>query len=239
MARARNIKPGFYRDAALVELPVETRLLFPGLWMLADREGRLEDNPKQIKMEIYPCDNFDINSLLEQLSDADLITRYKVDGKSYIQINNFIKHQNPHKQEPPSAIPPAPVKTGELQIKPESIGSHPADSLIPDSLIPDSTPLSGKPDIVLANGKQKFKDDAEAILTFLNEKSGKHFRPVKANLDIIAERLKSGASADDCRSMIAMMIRKWKGTDQFQYIRPETLFRASKFEGYIGELHHD
>jgi len=51
MSRSRNIKPGFFRNADLVELPVETRLLFIGLWGLADREGRMSDRPKQIKIK--------------------------------------------------------------------------------------------------------------------------------------------------------------------------------------------
>ena len=41
MARARNIKPGFFRNADLAELTFEARLLFIGLWTLADSEGRL------------------------------------------------------------------------------------------------------------------------------------------------------------------------------------------------------
>ncbi len=64
MARARNIKPGFFRNAELVELPFEARLLFIGLWTIADREGRLEDRPKQIKMEVFPADNVDCNQLI-------------------------------------------------------------------------------------------------------------------------------------------------------------------------------
>jgi len=39
MARSRNIKPGFFKNDHLVELPFEYRLLFAGLWTLADREG--------------------------------------------------------------------------------------------------------------------------------------------------------------------------------------------------------
>ena len=49
MARARNIKPGFFKNEFLAEMPCEVRLLFIGLWTLADREGRLEDRPKRIK----------------------------------------------------------------------------------------------------------------------------------------------------------------------------------------------
>lgn len=55
MARMRTIKPGFFTDEELVELPFEVRLLFVGLWTLADREGRLTDKPKQIKMAIFPA----------------------------------------------------------------------------------------------------------------------------------------------------------------------------------------
>jgi hypothetical protein len=106
MARARNIKPGFFRNADLVELPIETRLLFIGLWTLADREGRLEDRPKQIKMEIYPSDSFDVGSMLDQLHAAGFINRYEVGASRFIEVQNFIKHQDPHYKEKASEIPP-------------------------------------------------------------------------------------------------------------------------------------
>ena len=105
MARARNIKPGFFRNAELVELPFEARLLFIGLWTIADREGRLEDRPKQIKMEIFPADNVDCDQLIASLDLSGMIERYTIEGKAYIQIVNFAKHQNPHKEEKTSEIP--------------------------------------------------------------------------------------------------------------------------------------
>jgi hypothetical protein len=49
MPRTRQIKPGFFKNDELAELPIEARLLFAGLWTIADREGRLEDRPKKIK----------------------------------------------------------------------------------------------------------------------------------------------------------------------------------------------
>lgn len=105
MARARNIKPGFFRNAELVELSFEARLLFIGLWTIADREGRLEDRPKQIKMELFPADNMDCDLLIGQLSEIGMLVRYEHDGKRYLQVVNFCKHQNPHKDEKASAIP--------------------------------------------------------------------------------------------------------------------------------------
>lgn len=141
MARARNIKPGFFRNADLVELPVETRMLFIGLWTLADRDGRLADRPKQIKMEIYPADSFDVDAMLDALMDSGFILRYKVDGAGYIQVNNFLRHQNPHHREPLSTCPPPrPGHTENLQARglPEACPSPAV--LIPDSgfLIPES-----------------------------------------------------------------------------------------------------
>ena len=93
MARARNIKPGFFRNAELVELSFEARLLFIGLWTIADRDGRLEDRPKQIKMELFPADNMDCDGLLSQLAAINMIDRYEIDGKRIIQVVNFSKHQ--------------------------------------------------------------------------------------------------------------------------------------------------
>lgn len=105
MARARNIKPGFFRNADLVELSFESRLLFIGLWTLADRAGRLEDRPKQIKMELFPADNVDCNAALDDLASTGMVARYTVDGVRYLQVVNFAKHQNPHRDEKASSIP--------------------------------------------------------------------------------------------------------------------------------------
>lgn len=137
MSRARNIKPSFFLNDSLAECPPLARLLFAGLWTIADREGRLEDRPKKIKAEILPYDSCDCDDLLNQLVKRKFIQRYSVQGNSYIQVLNFTKHQNPHVKEAVSNIP-APDKhsTSPVQNVP-----------LPDSpiLIPPS-PITGKPD---------------------------------------------------------------------------------------------
>ena len=105
MARARNIKPAFFKNADLVETAFETRLLFAGLWTLADREGRLLDRPKQIKMELFPADDININDALNSLASIGLIHRYEAAGVKCIEVVNFEKHQNPHKAEQESTLP--------------------------------------------------------------------------------------------------------------------------------------
>ena len=143
MARARNIKPGFFTNEDLVELDFATRLLFAGLWTVADREGRLQDRPKKIKIDVFPADNLDIDAMLQALHDRKFITRYEVNGGKFIQISSWAKHQNPHHTEKASEIPgidgdltvKEPLKPGD---PPKPDGGNLADSLIPDSLIPDS-----------------------------------------------------------------------------------------------------
>lgn len=105
MARARNIKPGLFTNEVLVDLPAFDRLLFIGLWVLADREGRLEDRVKRIKMELFPCDNYDIDAGLNNLVMAGFITRYTSEGYTVIEVSNFTKHQNPHGSEKDSDLP--------------------------------------------------------------------------------------------------------------------------------------
>ena len=41
--------------------------------------------------------------------------------------------------------------------------------------------------------------------------------------------------ADDFKRVIDTKTAEWKGTDMEQYLRPETLFSASKFEGYLNQ----
>ena len=139
MARARNIKPGVFKNEVLgVADPIYT-LAFEGLWLLADREGRLEDRPLRIKAETFPYrDGLDMDKMLDWLQQNGFITRYKHEGKAYIQITAFAKHQNPHKNEPDSVIPAQEEiesRTEEISTPSEEIGSAPADSL---NLIPDS-----------------------------------------------------------------------------------------------------
>lgn len=136
MARSRNIKPGFFTNDALSEIEPLGRILFAGLWTIADREGRLEDRPKKIKAEILPYDNCNVDKLLQVLHDKKFIFRYEVEGVRYIYIHNFLKHQNPHKNEAPSEIPePLMYDTSTVQEQ-ENNSTNPADSLnmIPDSL---------------------------------------------------------------------------------------------------------
>lgn len=168
MARARNIKPGFFKNEDLAECSPWARLCFAGLWTLADRDGRLEDRPKRIKGELFPFDSIEVEPLLQELESFNFILRYETDGMKAIQILEFAKHQTPHYSEKKSIIKPPHFREsdvddensipGELQERlfdegcekpgtlqensekapPIKRGSQPPDSLNPDSLNPEN-----------------------------------------------------------------------------------------------------
>lgn len=152
MPRARNIKPGFFRNEILAAMPATHRLLFIGLWTEADRRGRLEDRPLRLKMAILPLDDVDVDAALWDLQAAGFVVRYSVDGVGLISIPAFEAHQHPHHAEKDSAWPAETdqraviltnngrkaEKPGKTQGIPEA--NPGAIRLIPDSgyLIPDT-----------------------------------------------------------------------------------------------------
>lgn len=146
--RARNIKPGFWKNEDLVELPFEHRLLFIGLWMLADREGRLEDRPKRIKMEIFPADSVNVDAGLEDLATAGLIERYEAHSLRLIVITKFVEHQSPHHTEKRSELPGRRQHTVTPEAEPEHSPASAEPSRTPDPEPTDKEPcVNGEPTV--------------------------------------------------------------------------------------------
>lgn len=150
MARARNIKPSFFTNDELSELEPLARILFIGMWTIADFKGCFEYKPKRLKVQILPYDDCDIEQLTNILDKSGFISIYSVQGQRYIKVTNFNKHQNPHKneRESGSSIPDIslsdekkPENSDHLQnivINHDQNGTDRADSL---NLIPDSLNL--------------------------------------------------------------------------------------------------
>ena len=134
--RIRTIKPETFDDPDLYALTPLARWLFIGLWTQADREGRLEDDPRRVKTRLLGGDNVEPNTLLDQLSPK-FITRYSVNGSKFIQVNNFVKHQRPHPKEPASVIPAWTKRNGRTCKKTASKVDPGSLILDPGSLVLD------------------------------------------------------------------------------------------------------
>lgn len=76
---------------------------------------------------------------------------------------------------------------------------------------------------------------AKLVLDALNQKSGKAFRYTDSNLRLIEARLKE-YTVEDCLKVIGIKCSQWKNNPEMnKYLRPETLFNATKFGGYLNE----
>ena len=96
MSRIRNIKPDFWISEQVIKCSPTARLLFIGLWNFADDHGVHPNSFLKIKAQIFPADPFsldEIKDMLQELIDNDLIIEYDVDGKEYLMIITWRKHQ--------------------------------------------------------------------------------------------------------------------------------------------------
>ena len=96
MPRIRTVKPEFWLNEELAELPPETRLLAIGLLNQSDDGGYFKASPAILKGAVFPFNDtsVSIHTMLMQLSQIKYISLHTgLDGKSYGYVINFLKHQ--------------------------------------------------------------------------------------------------------------------------------------------------
>jgi hypothetical protein len=118
VARIRSIHPGAPIDEDVASMSIHARYVWAFLPCHADRDGRLKDSPFTLKVAILPGDDVDMDALLGELAARQMIVRYRVGGRRFIQIRSFGRYQNPHKKEAASVCPP-PSQHSETTQDPE------------------------------------------------------------------------------------------------------------------------
>lgn len=92
-----------------------------------------------------------------------------------------------------------------------------------------SCPVAAQPDPEVV-----ITDQAILVLTHLNKISGSRYQKSKTSLENIRARLREGYSVADLQLVIDLKHEHWHENDeQYQYMRPETLFGPKKFESYL------
>lgn len=76
------------------------------------------------------------------------------------------------------------------------------------------------------------------VIDYLNQKAGTKYRSTTAATKrLVGARLKEGFTVDDCKKVIDNKVADWLGDEKMKnYLRPNTLFQASKFESYLNEV---
>lgn len=75
-------------------------------------------------------------------------------------------------------------------------------------------------------------NETNEIITYLNTVCGRKFALTQSNKKFIRGRLEEGYTVEDCKRVIDTMNKQWTGNMR-TYLRPETLFNATKFQTYI------
>lgn len=88
--------------------------------------------------------------------------------------------------------------------------------------------------VELSQKKEDNQSIAIEILSFLNDQTGRKFKPIPANLKLIKSLLKA-YDRKDLEYVIVTMTERWSGTDMEEYLQPSTLFRASNFDKYLNK----
>lgn len=109
MSRIRTVKPEFFKNYKLYRAEQESclplRLGFEGLWTVADREGRFEWIPEQLKVDALPYDDVDFSRVLDALWTRGYVEKYTVNGVVYGVIPSFKEHQVINNRERASDLP--------------------------------------------------------------------------------------------------------------------------------------
>lgn len=117
MARKRMIDPGIWQSEDFGKLSLLAKMVFIGLFSLADDEGRGRCNSTYLKSTIFPYDeslrSADIDKTLSEISSNMSVIFYTHDGSSYYSLlswNTFQKIDRPSE----SKIPEYDEKTMEI-----------------------------------------------------------------------------------------------------------------------------
>lgn len=118
---------------------------------------------------------------------------------------------------------------GASQSRDESVTNGVTNCVTPDNAFLEPKASRNK------NQNRQLREQATEILGFLNTKTNRNYRFIEANLTLIESRLRSGATVQECKAVIARQTRAWLTDPKMTtYLRPETLFNRTKFESYRG-----
>lgn len=188
--RIRTIKPEFYRSADIAGLCLEDRLLFIGIWSYVDDNGVGRDEEDLVVTDLFPKDYFKdpagtlarVATGLARLAAAGLIVRYEVDGRAYLQVTNWGRHQKIDRPNKPR-YPRSDADGAEIATTLASVATNPSwgtedqgirgtedqrKTSVPDAAPPEPEPI-----------REDVEAICEALATHVETMSGKRPRITK------------------------------------------------------------
>ena len=97
--RIRSIRPEFWSSEDIAEMDWNTRLVYIGLWSYVDDNGVGRDDERLIVADLFPFEaaltecSVRVHGALKHLNTHGQITRYSVDGRRFLHIAAWNRHQ--------------------------------------------------------------------------------------------------------------------------------------------------
>lgn len=233
MAERRMFAKTIIDSDAFIDMPVTARLLYYDLAMRADDDGFVNSPKKIMRMIGASQDDLSILILRKFIIPFDngivVIKHWRI--HNYIRKDMY--HETKYKEEKMMLALDENnsytlTDTDTLQLRHEPVTSTSTQVRLGKDRL-------GKDNINTAEKPQRYAEEVEEIVSYLNEKAGTKYRAkTEATRRHIVARLNDGFSVDDFKEVIDKKCAGWIGTDYQKYLRPETLF-GSKFESYLNE----
>ncbi len=225
--KRRTLRPQFFTSEQVASVSYPARLCFAGLWCIADREGRLEDKPNQIRIHLFPYDTkLDVGKLLQELKEADLIYRYECEGVKVVAIPTFTEHQPVHPNEQRSRLPVIPsnlIASKEKVYPPNGNGNDKGKGN--DN---DKGGVGGNPDDGIPYSE---------IISDLNEVLKTNYRATTKETQLGIRRWwGQGFRLEDFKAVHRIKAAEWQHDPKMRiFLRPKTLY-GDKFENYLNQI---
>ena len=190
-----------------------------------------------------------VYAILRELESAGYLTKEPSRQGGKYAGTDWVVWETPAGADGPSLGAPCTDKPYPDKPYPDNpCPSKDSETVIPDTYQAPSGEGRATPDAGSNGGgrsaaEEPLVEQAERVIAYLNDRTGRAFRarkpsggPTRAVEGHLLPRLRDGYSVEECYSVVANRVAAW-GSDpkMAQYLRPETLFRASKFESYLGD----
>jgi uncharacterized phage protein (TIGR02220 family) len=138
------------------------------------------------------------------------------------KINQHLTNKNNHQSNQP--------ETMDIEASSDITTNKSTNTKLPKSTTKQENKNINNKTLV---GKADANPVCTEVIAYLNEKAGKSFKNTPANHKFINGRIKDGHTLEDLKAVIDHKSIEWGNSKMFAYLRPQTLFSATNFEGYL------
>ena len=239
MADYRVVKMSFWTDSKVFDnFTPEDKYFY--LYLITNTHTNLcgcyELGFKQMSIETgYTVDV--IEKLISRFERTHNVIRYSKETREVLLIN-WAKHNWTTSEKYLSGVSKDinKIKDAEFKHYIECLFNGNDTVSIPYAY-PTDTSISITNNTSISNKDIKDIEIIKGIVDYLNIKADKNFNyKTSKTQGYIRARLKEGYTLEDFKKVIDTKAAEWKDKPEMEkYLRPETLFSPSKFEGYLNQ----